>query len=50
LASTFDVLRARTRKDALIKKEDSEKARQKADKGKTYLMRKDGTYRVDISL
>ncbi|KAJ9091072.1 hypothetical protein QFC20_007747 [Naganishia adeliensis] len=36
---TLDVVRALTREDASMKKEDSEKARQKADKRNTYLMR-----------
>lgn len=41
---TLDVVRALTREDATMKKEDSEKARQKADKRNTYLMREGGTY------
>ncbi|KAJ9111254.1 hypothetical protein QFC22_006554 [Naganishia vaughanmartiniae] len=36
---TLDVVRALTREDASIKKEDAEKFRQKADKRNTYLMR-----------
>ncbi|KAJ9107140.1 hypothetical protein QFC19_002800 [Naganishia cerealis] len=36
---TLDVVRALTREDASVKKEDAEKARQKADKRNTYLMR-----------
>ncbi|KAJ9095327.1 hypothetical protein QFC21_005693 [Naganishia friedmannii] len=36
---TLDVVRALTREDASIKKEDAEKFRQKSDKRNTYLMR-----------
>ncbi|GHJ89425.1 hypothetical protein NliqN6_5827 [Naganishia liquefaciens] len=36
---TLDVVRALTREDATMKKEDAEKARQKSDKRNTYLMR-----------
>lgn len=36
---TLEVVRALTREDAAVKKEDGERARQKADKRNTYLMR-----------
>lgn len=42
---TLDVVRALTREDASMKKEDAEKARQKSDKRNTYLMREGGKCR-----
>jgi nucleolar protein 4 len=45
---TLDVVRALTREDASMKKEDAEKARQKSDKRNTYLMREGGEQSVAV--
>jgi nucleolar protein 4 len=41
---TLEVVRALTREDAAMRKEDGEKSRQKADKRNTYLMREGGEF------
>ena len=43
---TLEVVRALTREDAALKKEDGEKSRQKADKRNTYLMREGGEFQA----